>query len=144
MVLPIFYLLTDISFSWPFNCKQSKQPIALIDKKISQSFIASSDNISAILLKPATYTKIINSKIVFAIRNASGKLIYATEKTTLLVEDNKLYQLKIPKNTLSKDGVYSLEISYSRVPKTPIGFWTTADNCYTGDLYLEEEKKCGI
>jgi len=141
IVFPIFYLLDNISFSRPFDCQQSKQPIALIDKKIIQSFAASSDNISAILLKPATYTKTVRAKIIFAIKDARGNLIYAAEKNTIFIEDNKFYKLKIPKNTLLKNNMYFLEISYSHIPKIPIGFWATSENCYEGNLFLGKDKK---
>jgi len=141
IAFPIFYLLGNISFSKPFNCQQSEKPIPLINKKIIQSFIAFHDNISVLSIKPATYTKTVRAKILFAIKDTRGNLIYTTEKNTIFIEDNKFYKLKIPKNNLSKNNLYFLEISYSQAPKTPIGFWATSENCYEGDLFLGKEKK---
>lgn len=143
--LPIIYclyILNNLSFSESFECGQFNQPIVLTKKGISQSFIVSGDNIHAILLKPATYTKIANGKIIFTIKNDRNDIIYSIKKSAVFIIDNQMYELEVPKEVFKKNELYFLNISYDikKISRTPIAFWATEKDCYHGNLRAGEEK----
>lgn len=138
--VPFIFLLNNLSFSNYFSCKQSEQPIPLLNGAITQSFTLRKTNLKYISFKPATYTKNINGIIVFRIKDSFDTPLFEKEINTLKLEDNMFYEIEIPKNILKNNQEYSMELNYIKTPETPLGFWNTKNDCYAGALSVDSKE----
>ncbi|OGI17685.1 MAG: hypothetical protein A3J63_02740 [Candidatus Moranbacteria bacterium RIFCSPHIGHO2_02_FULL_40_12b] len=141
LALPALVLLKNLAFSESFSCPQGNAIPLHKNQHISQSFIPTTDNLTILSIKTATYKRFfIHGTVKLTITDSNNEHIFSKEASTHWFGDNEFYNLHIPISMLKKDSLYSVSIEYIKAPSHLLGFWTTKNNCYEGILHTQDKK----
>ena len=142
---PAYNLLTRLSFSNAKVCWNwgPDQKSAFPKDKLIQSFSPEKDDLRAIVVKPLLENDIFDTaEASFAFKNDRGETVFSKNIRHFAMENNKMFELLVPPDLFQKGKQYSLELTplIEQNPGHMLGFWTTNEDCYAGNLRVDGKK----
>ena len=124
----------------------SQIPVAEISKEVNvtQTFVASADNLSAISMQLATYGRINSSFVLFEVRGESGALVHIEKVEANSFLDNSWFAITFEPVSNSSGKTFEISISSG----SPSGLAITAyssieDTIPNGDLKVKGDSQSG-
>ena len=124
----------------------SQIPVAEISKEVNvtQTFVASADNLSAISMQLATYGRINSSFVLFEVRGESGALVHSEKVEANSILDNSWFAITFEPVSNSSGKTFEVSISSG----SPSGLAITAyssieDTIPDGDLKVNGDTQSG-
>jgi len=124
----------------------SQIPVAEISKevKVTQSFMASADNLSGIGMQLATYGRINSSFVLFEIRDQSRAIIHSEKVEANTIQDNAWFAMTFQPVSNSSGKTYEVSISSGSQPGLAITAYSSIeDTIPSGDLKVNGEIQSG-
>lgn len=124
----------------------SQIPVAEISKevKVTQSFMASADNLSGISMQLATYGRINSSFVLFEIRDESRATIYSEKVEANTILDNAWFAMTFQPVRNSSGKIYEVSISSGSQPGLAITAYSSIeDTIPEGELKVNSISQSG-